>query len=175
MARWYIIHAYSGFENKVRDQILADASRMGLEGLVESVEVPTEKVTEVRRGKKVQSERKFFPGYILVRMELNDTTWHVVMDTPKVTGFVGGRNTPATIPDDEVEKLKVQLEEGLEGKVLRCEFAIGDEVIVTEGPFQSFSGAVDEIKLDKGTVKVLVQVFGRSTPVELSFNQVSKK
>lgn len=174
--KWYVVHTYSNFENKAKLSLEERVKQYKCEEYFSGVFVPTEQVaTTGKSGGKKTVNRKFFPGYILVRMELNDTTWHVVMDTPKVTGFVGGRNTPSTIPDDEVDKLKTQLEEGLEGKTLRCEFAVGDEVTVTEGPFQSFSGSVDEIKLDKGTVKVLVQVFGRSTPVELSFNQVSKK
>jgi transcriptional antiterminator NusG len=177
MARWYIIHAYSGFENKVRDQILADASRMGLEGLVESVEVPTEKVTEVRRGKKVQSERKFFPGYVLAKLEMNDQVYHLVKNTPKVTGFLGFSGKPQPISEAEAARIlstKAEADAAAPKAKKKVSFEIGDSVKVLDGPFASFSGLVEEIDYEKGRVKVSVSIFGRATPVELDFEQVEK-
>ena len=137
--------------------------------------VPSEQAPKSAPGKKKSANRRYFPGYILVRMALTDKTWHVVMNTPKITGFVGGRTTPATIPDTEVETLKSQLEEGTEASVYKSEFSVGDQVVVNEGPFQNFSGVVDDTKPDKGKVRVLVSIFGRSTPVELNFDQITKK
>ncbi len=177
MARWYIIHAYSGFENKVRDQILADASRLGLEGLVESVEVPTEKVTEVRRGKKVQSERKFFPGYVLAKLEMNDQVYHLVKNTPKVTGFLGFSGKPQPISEAEAARIlstKAEADAAAPKAKKKVSFEIGDSVKVLDGPFASFSGLVEEIDYEKGRVKVSVSIFGRATPVELDFEQVEK-
>lgn len=173
--KWYVVHTYSNYENKAKLSLEERIKDYHVEDCFSGILVPSQTVSTTGKGKKRTVNRKFFPGYILVRMELNDSTWHVVMDTPKVTGFVGGRVSPSTIPDDEVEKLRAQLEEGLEGKAFTCEFAEGDQVTVNDGPFQSFSGVVDEINLDKGKVKVLVSIFGRSTPVELSFDQVTKK
>ena len=177
MSRWYIIHAYSGFENKVRDQILADASRMGLSGLVESVEVPTEKVTEVRRGKKVQSERKFFPGYVLAKLEMNDQVYHLVKNTPKVTGFLGSSGKPQPISEAEAARIlntKAEADAAAPKAKKKANFEIGDSVKVLDGPFASFSGLVEEIDYEKSRVKVSVSIFGRATPVELDFEQVEK-
>ena len=177
MARWYIIHAYSGFENKVRDQILADASRMGLEGLVESVEVPTEKVTEVRRGKKVQSERKFFPGYVLAKLEMSDQVYHLVKNTPKVTGFLGFSGKPQPISEAEAARIlntKAEADAAAPKAKKKVSFEIGDSVKVLDGPFATFAGLVEEIDYDKSRVKVSVSIFGRATPVELDFDQVEK-
>ncbi len=177
MSRWYIIHAYSGFEGKVRDQILADATRMGLESMVEAVEVPTEKVTEVRRGKKVQTERKFFPGYVLAKLEMNDQVYHLVRNTPKVTGFLGSSGKPQPISEAEAARiLSTRADaEALQPKTRRkVSFEIGDSVKVLDGPFASFSGLVEEIDYEKGRVKVSVSIFGRATPVELDFDQVEK-
>ena len=175
MARWYIIHAYSGFENKVRDAIMAEATRLGLEQLVESVEVPTETVTEVRRGKKVQSERKFFPGYVLVEMEMTDDTWHLVKSTPKVTGFVGGTaNKPTPITQKEVDAILRQVQEGVEKPRPKVLFEMGEAVRVKEGPFTDFHGNVEDVNYEKSKLRVSVTIFGRSTPVELDFSQVEK-
>ena len=177
MARWYIIHAYSGFENKVRDQVLAEAERLGLMPLVESIEVPIEKVTEVRRGKKVQAERKFFPGYVLAKLEMNDQVYHLVKNTPKVTGFLGSSGKPQPISEAEAARI---LNTRAEGAVSapkarrKISFEIGDSVKVLDGPFASFSGLVEEIDFEKGRVKVSVSIFGRATPVELDFEQVEK-
>ncbi len=174
MSRWYIIHAYSGFENKVRDAILADAERMGLSALVEQVEVPTETVTEVRRGKKVQTERKFFPGYVLAKLAMTDDVYHVVKNTPKVTGFLGPNGKPQAISDAEAARILNTKEEAAKAPRQRIDvdYEIGDSVKVLEGPFASFNGIVEELDFDKARVKVSVSIFGRATPVDLDFEHV---
>ena len=176
MARWYIIHAYSGFENKVRDAIMAEAERMGLDALVESVEVPTETVTEVRRGKKVQSERKFFPGYVLAKLSMNDDVYHLVKNTPKVTGFLGSSGKPQPISEAEAARILNTKEEAAAApkQQVKVDYEIGDNVKVLEGPFASFNGIVEELDFDKAKVKVSVSIFGRATPVELDFEQVER-
>jgi len=176
MARWYIIHAYSGFENKVRDQILSDATRLGLEALVEQVEVPVETVTEVRRGKKVQSERKFFPGYVLAKLAMNDDVYHLVKNTPKVTGFLGSSGKPQPISEAEAARILNTKEEAAAAPKhqIKVDYEIGDAVKVLEGPFASFNGVVEELDFDKSKVKVSVSIFGRATPVELDFDQVER-
>ena len=174
MSRWYIIHAYSGFENKVRDAILSDAMRLGLEALVDAVEVPTETVTEVRRGKKVQSEKKFFPGYVLAKLNMNDDVYHLVKNQPKVTGFLGSMGKPQAISESEAARILNTKAEAAAAPKSRVtvEYEIGDSVKVLDGPFASFNGIVEEIDFDKGRVKVSVSIFGRATPVELEFEQV---
>ena len=176
MARWYIIHAYSGFENKVRDQILADATRLGLDALVEAVEVPTEQVTEVRRGKKVQSERKFFPGYVLAKLSMNDDVYHLVKNTPKVTGFLGSMGKPQPISEGEASRILNTREEAAAApkQQVKVDYEIGDSVKVLDGPFASFNGIVEELDFDRSRVKVSVSIFGRATPVELEFEQVER-
>lgn len=176
MSRWYIIHAYSGFENKVRDSIMGEATRMGLERLVESVEVPTETVTEVRRGKKVQSERKFFPGYVLAKLEMNDEVYHLVKNTPKVTGFLGSSGKPQPISEAEAARILNTKEEAAAAPKhkIKVDFEIGDSVKVLDGPFASFNGLVEELDFEKNKVKVAVSIFGRATPVELDFEQVER-
>ncbi|MFA7439794.1 MAG: transcription termination/antitermination protein NusG [Sphingomonadaceae bacterium] len=177
MARWYIIHAYSGFENKVREQILADAARLGLESQVEAIEVPTETVTEVRRGKKYQAERKFFPGYVLAKLEMNDQVYHLVRNTPKVTGFLGSSGKPQPISEAEAARIlntKADADAAQPKARRKASFEIGDSVKVLDGPFASFSGLVEEIDFDRSRVKVSVSIFGRATPVELDFDQVEK-
>ncbi|PCD01640.1 transcription termination/antitermination protein NusG [Sphingomonas spermidinifaciens] len=176
MARWYIIHAYSGFENKVRDSIMSEANRMGLERLVEAIEVPTEQVTEVRRGKKVQSERKFMPGYVLAKLELNDDVYHLVKNTPKVTGFLGSSGKPQPVSDAEAARMLNSKEEAASApkQKIKVDFEIGDSVKVLDGPFASFNGLVEELDFDKAKVKVAVSIFGRATPVELDFEQVER-
>lgn len=176
MSRWYIIHAYSGFENKVRDAIMAEATRMGLEQLVESVEVPVETVTEVRRGKKVQSERKFFPGYVLAKLEMNDDVYHLVKNTPKVTGFLGSSGKPQPISEAEAARILNTKEEAAAAPKhkIKVDFEIGDQVKVLDGPFASFNGLVEELDFEKNKVKVAVSIFGRATPVELDFEQVER-
>ena len=176
MSRWYIIHAYSGFENKVRDAILSEARRLGLEQLVEAVEVPTETVTEIKRGKKVQSERKFMPGYVLARLALNDDVYHLVKNTPKVTGFLGPNGKPQAIPDAQAHRMLDPKEEAAAAPKtkIKVDYEIGDAVKVLDGPFASFNGVVEELDFDRARVKVSVSIFGRATPVELEFEQVER-
>jgi transcription termination/antitermination protein NusG len=174
MARWYIIHAYSGFENKVRDAILHEAERKGLEALVEAVEVPTETITEVKRGKKVQVERKFMPGYVLAKLSLNDDVYHLVKNTPKVTGFLGPNGKPQAISEREAARYFGAREQAAAEprKHISVDYEIGDSVKVLDGPFATFNGVVEELDFDKNRVKVSVSIFGRATPVELDFEQV---
>ena len=174
MARWYIIHAYSGFENKVKESILTEAERMGLSQLVEQVEVPTETVTEVKRGKKVQVERKFMPGYVLAKLAMNDDVYHLVKNTPKVTGFLGSSGKPQAISESEAARyFGAQKEAAAAPKhKVNVDYEIGDSVKVLDGPFASFNGVVEELDVEKNRVKVSVSIFGRATPVELDFEQV---
>ena len=177
MSRWYIIHAYSGFENKVRESILSEAKRLNLEQLVESVEVPTEKVTEIRRGKKVTSDRKFFPGYVLAKLALNDDVYHLVKNTPKVTGFLGHAGKPQPISEAEAARILSTREEAAAAapkQRIKVDYEIGDAVKVLDGPFASFNGVVEELDFDRSRVKVSVSIFGRATPVELEFEQVER-
>ena len=174
MARWYIIHAYSGFENKVRDSILSEAERLGLSEAVEDVQVPTETVTEVKRGKKVQTERKFMPGYVLAKLTLTDDVYHLVKNTPKVTGFLGAGQKPQPISDREAARYFGGVEEAKAApkREVQVEYDIGDQVKVNAGPFASFNGHVEALDFDKQRVKVSVSIFGRATPVELGFEEV---
>ena len=175
MSRWYIIHAYSGFENKVRDAIVAEATRKGLDTQVEAVEVPVEKVTEVRRGKKVTSDRKFFPGYVLAKLDMSDQVYHLVKNTPKVTGFLGTNGKPQPISEAEAARILNTKEEAAAAapkQKISVNYEIGDSVKVLEGPFASFNGLVEELDFDRSRVKVSVSIFGRATPVELEFGQV---
>ncbi len=174
MARWYIIHAYSGFENKVRDTILSEAERMGLSDAVEEVAVPTETVTEVKRGKKVQVERKFMPGYVLAKLEMTDDVYHLIKNTPKVTGFLGSGGKPQPISDREAARYfgGVAEAQAAPKNQVSVDYEFGDQVKVLEGPFATFNGIVEELDFDKQKVKVSVSIFGRATPVELDFTQV---
>ena len=176
MSRWYIIHAYSGFENKVKDAIVAEATRLGLESQVEAVEVPTEKVTEIRRGKKVTSDRKFFPGYVLAKLRLTDDVYHLVKNTPKVTGFLGSGAKPQPISERDAARYFGGVEEAKNApkREIHIDYEIGDSVKVLDGPFASFNGIVEELDFDRGRVKVSVSIFGRATPVELEFEQVER-
>ncbi|HZU64725.1 MAG TPA: transcription termination/antitermination protein NusG [Novosphingobium sp.] len=174
MARWYIIHAYSGFENKVKEAIIAEAERLGLSALVEQVEVPSEHVTEVKRGKKVQVERKTMPGYVLAKLAMNDDIYHLVKNTAKVTGFLGLNGKPQAISEKDAaryfgarEAVAAQV-----SKHVAVDYEIGDSVKVLDGPFASFNGVVEELDFEKNRVKVSVSIFGRATPVELDFDQV---
>ena len=173
-ARWYIIHVYSGFEKKVMQSIREQAQQQGLQQLFEEILVPMEEVVEVKRGKKVQAERKFFPGYVLVKMELNDETWHLVRNTAKVTGFLGPGGRPSPIPEQEADRIMRQMQEGIEHPRPLVTFMSGDQVRVSDGPFSSFSGVVEEVDDAKGRLKVSVSIFGRATPVELEYSQVEK-
>lgn len=172
--RWFIIHVYSGFEKKVRDSIREQAEQKGLAGLFEDILVPSRDVVEIKRGKKIQAESKLFPGYVLVRMALNDETWSLVRNTAKVTGFLGPGGKPSPIPDGEAERIRGQMEEASESPKMTVSFVIGDEVRVADGPFASFSGTVEEVDDGKGRVKVSVSIFGRATPVELEYSQVER-
>jgi len=172
--RWYIVHAYSNFEKKVAESIRDQAKQRGLEDHLEQVMVPTEKVVEVRRGRKVDAERKFFPGYVLVKMNLTDEAFHLIKNTPKVTGFLGADNKPMPISEAEAMRILHQVQEGVERPKPSVSFEIGENVRVADGPFASFSGVVEEIDEARSRVKVAVSIFGRATPVELEFGQVEK-
>jgi len=172
--RWYVVHVYSGFEKKIAQQIKEQADQKGLADQIDEVLVPTEEVVELRRGQKVNAERKFFPGYVLVKMELSDEAWHLVKDTPKVTGFLGTKTRPSPISDAEAERILKQTQEGVERPRPSVVFEVGEQVRVADGPFTSFNGVVEEVDEEKGRVKVSVSIFGRSTPVELEYGQVEK-
>ncbi len=173
--RWYVLHVYSGFEAKVAEAIKEKARKLGLEDKVEEILVPTEEVVEVRRGQRVQAERKFFPGYVLARLDLDDNVWHLIKDTPKVSGFLGsGGNKPVAITDKEAQRILQQVQEGIERPRPSIIYDIGEEVKVTEGPFASFNGIIEEVDEEKAKLQVSVSIFGRATPVELEYSQVEK-
>jgi transcriptional antiterminator NusG len=172
--RWYIVHAYSNFERKVAEAIKERAASAGLSEQFEEVLVPMEEVVEVRRGRKVSSERKFFPGYVLVKMELNDDAYHLIKNTPKVTGFLGAENKPSPISENEALRILQQVKDGVERPKPTVTFEIGEQVRVADGPFASFSGHVEEVDEERSRLKVAVSIFGRATPVELEYAQVEK-
>ena len=172
--RWYVVHVYSGFEKKIAQQIKDQAVQSGLGEQFEEVLVPTENVVEVRRGQKVSSEHKVFPGYVLVKMDLTDDAWHLVKNTPKVTGFLGSKTKPSPISEAEAVRILKQNQEGVERPRPAVLFDIGEQVRVSDGPFASFNGTVEEVDEEKGRLKVSVSIFGRSTPVELEYSQVEK-
>ena len=172
--RWYVIHVYSGFENKVADSIREQAKQQGMEEEIADVQVPTEEVVRMRRGTKVAAARKFFPGYVLVNMEMTDDSWHLVKNTPKVTGFLGGTGKPSPISSAEADRIMHQVKEGVERPKPMITFEIGEQVRVSDGPFTSFNGMVEEVDEEKARLKVAVSIFGRATPVELEYSQVEK-
>jgi len=173
--RWYVVHAYSGFENRVKQSLKERIERAGMQDKFGEILVPTEEVVEMREGQKRRSERKFFPGYVLVQMEMDDDTWHLVKDVPKVLGFIGGTSDkPAPISDKEADAILHRVEEGAEKPRPKVLFEPGEVVRVIDGPFNDFNGVVEEVNYDKSKLRVAVLIFGRSTPVELDFGQVEK-
>lgn len=172
--RWYVLHVYSGFENKVAEAINEKARKLKLSDRVGEIMVPTEEVVELKRGQRVNAERKFFPGYVLAKLDLSDEVWHMVKDTPKVTGFLGASNKPSPITEKEAAALIKQIQEGVDSPRPSITFYIGEEVKVADGPFASFNGMVEEVDEEKGKLKVSVSIFGRATPVELEYSQVEK-
>ena len=173
-ARWYVVHVYSGFEQKIADSIQEQAEKKGFQDDIEEIMVPTEEVTEVKRGQRVSTERKVFPGYVLVKMVMTDEAWHLIKNTDKVTGFLGGGKRPVPISQKEADAMMKQIEEGAEAPRSSMTFDIGEELRVIDGPFASFNGLVEEIDEEKQKLKVSVSIFGRATPVELDYGQVEK-
>lgn len=172
--KWYIIHSYSGFERKVKESLESRIKAFGLEGRIGRVMIPTESVTEVRNGRKYTSERMFYPGYVLVEMDMSDDVWHVVKSTPRVTGFVGTGQQPTPLSEEEVNHIVYRIADTREKPKLKIKFEKNEQVRITEGPFATFTGVVDEVNEDRETLKVMVTIFGRATPVELEFGQVEK-
>jgi transcriptional antiterminator NusG len=172
--RWYIVHTYSNFEKKVADSIREQAAAKGLADLFEEILVPTEEVVEMRRGRKITSERRFFPGYVLAKMDMTDEAYHLIKNTPKVTGFLGSEKKPIPITDAEASRIIQQVQEGIERPRPSVSFEVGEQVRVADGPFASFSGLVEEVDEERSRVKVAVSIFGRPTPVELEFGQIEK-
>ena len=173
-ARWYVLHVYSGFEKKVKQSIEEQAKQAGMDDKILQILVPSEDVVEVRRGSKVHSERKFFPGYVLIEMDMTDQAWHLVQNTPKVSGFLGSKDRPTPISAAEAQRIMSQAQEGVERPKPSVVFEIGDSVRVVDGPFTSFNGQVEDVDEERARVKVAVSIFGRSTPVELEYAQVEK-
>lgn len=171
--KWYVLHVYSGFEKKVSESLKEQAEKKGWGDKFPEILVPTETVVDIQKGKKVQSERKFFPGYVLVKMDMNDDTWHMVKNTPKVTGFLGGKK-PVPMTEIEAQRIITQVQEGVEKPRSSVSYEVGEQVRVNDGPFASFVGVVEDVDVEHSRLKVLVSIFGRSTPVELEFTQVEK-
>ena len=173
-ARWYVIHAYSGYEQKVADSIKEQAGKLGLSELIEEISVPKQEIVEVKRGARVNTERKFFPGYILIKMVMNEDTWHLVKNTPKVSTFLGSKGKPIPISNTEALQISEQVLQGIEKPISSIIFEVGEHIKVIDGPFASFDGMIEQIDEEKSRIKVAVSIFGRSTPVELEFSQVEK-
>jgi transcriptional antiterminator NusG len=173
-ARWYVVHVYSGFEKRIKDLILEEAKDRGLEETIEAIEIPSQDFVEIKRGKKVSTERRIFPGYILIKMHLYHPTWNLIKGLPKVTGFLDDGKDPIPMRDAEAEKLLTSLDENSHVSLQHMEYRVGEEIRVGDGPFVDFKGVVEEVDLDRARLKVLVSIFGRQTPVELEFNQVEK-
>lgn len=174
-ARWYVVNVYSGFEKKVVQSIREQAEKKGLADRFEELLVPSEEVVEIRRGAKVNTEKNYFPGYVLIKMELSDETWHLVRDIPRVSGFLGAKGKPSPISEAEVSRILRQVQDSIEKPRHTITFEIGEQVRVCDGPFTSFSGMVEDVDGEKGRLKVSVMIFGRPTPVELEFSQVEKQ
>ena len=173
-AKWYVLHVYSGFEKKVKQSIEEQAKQAGMDDKILQVLVPSEDVVEVRRGSKVHSERKFFPGYVLIEMDMTDQAWHLVQNTPKVSGFLGSKDRPTPISEAEAQRIMNQVQEGVDRPKPSVVYEVGDNVRVVDGPFTSFNGMVEEVDEERSRLKVAVSIFGRSTPVELEYAQVEK-
>ncbi|MDX9820607.1 MAG: transcription termination/antitermination protein NusG [Syntrophales bacterium] len=173
--KWYVVHTYSGFENRVKLSLQERIQAAGMEGSFSDILIPEEDIVELVSGEKKTSKRKFFPGYILVRMEMSEQTWHLVKDTPKVTGFIGSKEKPSPISDKDVEILRTRIDEGTLKPKPKFRFEMGDHVRIVDGPFTNFEGIIDEVKPEKGKLRVIVSIFGRSTPVELDFIQVTQE
>jgi len=172
--KWYVVHTYSGYENKVKISLQERIELAGAQANFSDILIPEEDVVELISGEKKMSKRKFFPGYILVRMEMSDETWHIVKNTPKVTGFIGSKDKPSPIPDKDVENLKVRIDEGTLKPKPKFKFDVGDHVKIIDGPFTNFDGVIDEVRSEKSKLRVIVSIFGRPTPVELDFIQVTQ-
>ncbi len=173
-SRWYVLHAYSGYEKKVADSIIDQAKKLGVAEHIEEVSVPTQNIVEVKRGVRINSERKIFPGYILIKMNLNDDTWHIIKNTPKLSGFLGNKGKPIPISNAEAKRITQEVIDGVEKSRPAVMYDVGEEVKVIDGPFASFNGEIEQIDEDKARLRVAVSIFGRSTPVELEYSQVEK-
>ena len=173
-ARWYVLHAYSGYEKKVADTIMDQATKLGIQNYIEDISVPTQNIVEVKRGVRVNTERKIFPGYILIKMNLNDDTWHIIKTTPKLSGFLGNKGKPVPISNAEAKRISQQVVDGVEKSRPAIMYDIGEQVKVIDGPFASFNGEIEQIDEEKARLRVAVSIFGRSTPVDLDYSQVEK-
>ncbi len=173
-SRWYVLHAYSGYEKKVADSIVDQAEKLGISDNIEDISVPTQNIVEVKRGVRVNTERKIFPGYILIKMKLNDDTWHIIKTTPKLSGFLGNKGKPVPISNAEAKRISQQVVDGVEKTRPAIMYDVGEQVKVIDGPFASFNGEVEQIDEDKARLRVAVSIFGRSTPVDLDYSQVEK-
>ena len=173
-ARWYVLHAYSGYEKKVADSIIDQADKLGIKEHIEDISVPTQNIVEVKRGVRVNTERKIFPGYILIKMKLNDDTWHIIKTTPKLSGFLGNKGKPIPISNAEAKRISQQVIDGVEKTRPAIMYDIGEQVKVIDGPFASFNGEIEQIDEEKARLRVAVSIFGRSTPVDLDYSQVEK-